>query len=64
MGCSWVKSSSNPSVFFCITAVILNLFKHYKMSGSRLLIKWEDMNLCDCTKGEGERLRWRQVNSS
>jgi len=65
MGCSWVKSSSNPSVFFfCIAVVVSDLFKHYKTSGPRLIIKWQDMNLCDCAKGEGERLRWTQVNSS
>ena len=64
MGCSWVKSSSNPSVFFCIAAVVLDLFKHYITIGLRLLIKWEDMKLCDCAKGDGERLRRRQVNSS
>ena len=64
MGCSWVKSSSNPSVFFFIAVVVLDLFKHYKTSGPLLLIKGEDMNLCDCAKEEGERLRWMQVNSS
>jgi len=54
MGCSWVKSSSNPSVFFCIADKILALFNHYKTRGLPLLIKLEDINLCDCTKGQGK----------
>jgi hypothetical protein len=54
VGCSWVKSSSNPSVFFCIADAILALFNHDKTRGLRLLIKWEDINLCDCTKGQGK----------
>ena len=54
MGCSWVKSSSNPSVFFCIADEILALFNHYKTRDLPLLIKLEDINLCDCTKGQGK----------
>ena len=54
MECSWVKSSSNPSVFFCIADAILALFNHYKTRGLPLLIKLEDINLCDCTKGQGK----------
>ena len=59
MGCSWVKSSSNPPVSLCIAKVISSLFKYYNMRGLHLFIKWEDMNLCDCTVGEGEKWRWR-----
>ena len=39
--------------------VTSSLFKYYKMRGPHLFIKWEDMNLCDCTVGEGEKWRWR-----
>ena len=60
IGCTkWVRSWSNPSNIFDMALMKLTQAIYYQMRGLCLLIKWEDVNLCDCTsRGGGVEGTW------